>query len=507
MRGAVREMEPRRAASSQRDAPGRDDDAPAVERARLVDVLGRAARAGDKAAAIDAADALAAHRRAYVLHPVVAIGLDLAAAGFLVDAGLALRGARLVRGDGADAPGEAPGIAAVVLAARDRISDAERAYVVAEALRVCDVAGVSCQGFARAAALPAGPAPPPPATAAGSPALLGVDRAVVVVDSDHVVAFPFDAAAAAREVEAQLASRMAPAAAPRVAFALSAAPSPLQTLVVHVDAAGFGPARARADARFVVKSALVGAVGALAAAVAALAVLYQRRRARYVELKGSLVAAVSHELKTPLASMRLLVESLERRIVGDARATEYLGRLLKDVDGLTSLVEDLLGVHRLEKGKATLRKERVPLGALLDDVAAEARERAPRELDVEIEGAANVDLQADPDLLRMAVKNLVVNALQHNERTPISIKLRVVDGPVVAIRVKDNGVGVPSGEETRIFEEFHRARREGRASRGSGLGLTLVARAAAAHGGRARVVETGPSGSTFEITVPKGRPL
>ncbi|MBI1949305.1 MAG: HAMP domain-containing histidine kinase [Deltaproteobacteria bacterium] len=258
--------------------------------------------------------------------------------------------------------------------------------------------------------------------------------------------------------------------------------------------AGLAASRARVDATL----RAVGLAGAALTGGAVLLLALDRRRRRQVRsLRRDLIAAVAHELKTPLASLRLQADALERRLT-DGRSRSTLGRMQEDVDALESMVENVLCYGRVARGGVVLRETDV---ALLEQ-GREALERAQQEhpgLEVELCGD-DVSVRADGELLRLVLGNLVRNAWRHNARTDRRVSLAVAaDDGVVRISVRDNGTGIDPAERARIFRPFERALTP---SRGSGLGLALSREIAALHGGDVRLADSGPQGSTFVLELP-----
>jgi signal transduction histidine kinase len=240
----------------------------------------------------------------------------------------------------------------------------------------------------------------------------------------------------------------------------------------------------------------------LVAGVMALGYLTYRRRHRFLALKGDFVSAVSHELRTPLASIRLMAETLERRTRDVPGVRDYPARIVRDIDGLGFLVENILSFNRLSRGKWKPQRESVRLGDVVARLAAERDLWARRAAELTGDDLDRVVLRADRDLLKLLLTNLLRNACSYNERDPARVRLSAVPRPAGGwiVRVGDNGVGIPTAEHERIFDDFYRAR-EG-SERGSGLGLAICRKVMEAHGGSVRVAESSPAGTTFELCFP-----
>lgn len=276
----------------------------------------------------------------------------------------------------------------------------------------------------------------------------------------------------------------------------------LRDVWVDLEAPEWDASARRREERFVVKSVLLGISAALTLAIAALAVLAQRRKLRFVELKSDFVATVSHELRTPLASMRVMAETLERRLKGHPGAKDYPARLVREVDGLTLLVENILSFNRLDKGRWQRRDGDVPLTALEPALREEAERYPQAKVELTFEGFEGAVLRADRELLQLLFTNLLRNACKYNANDPVRVAF-TCDGRTV--RVTDNGVGIPPSQLANIFVEFHRLPgQRGRGGAGSGLGLALSRRIMALHHGTIDVERSSDEGTTFVMKFPAG---
>jgi len=224
-------------------------------------------------------------------------------------------------------------------------------------------------------------------------------------------------------------------------------------------------------------------------------------------LRRDLVAWAGHDLRTPLASIRLLVEALADGVVSDPETSQqYLVQARKQVDTLASLVDDLFQVSQLDAGGLTLRREPASLTDLLSDTiesfSGMAAQRGNR---LEGSAAPGIDpLEMDVQRMGRVLNNLIGNALRH---TPsgglISIRADREDG-FVRVTVQDNGEGIPPEDLAHIFERFYRGdKSRSRATGGSGLGLAIAKGIVEAHGGGISVQSQPGQGATFTFTVPK----
>ncbi len=231
------------------------------------------------------------------------------------------------------------------------------------------------------------------------------------------------------------------------------------------------------------------------AAVAAEAAALDRAN----ELRTALLSAVSHDLRTPLASIKASVSSLRTHdVVWSAEETaEFLAAIEDDTDRLNQLVGNLLDMSRLQTGVLELTRHAVAL----DEIVANALSSVgPSASGVDVDVPEDLPLAlVDPGLLERAVANLVVNALHWSPTgSPIQVAARMTV-PDLELRVSDHGPGVPLEARERIFQPFQRL--DDRRGTGVGLGLAIAKGFVEAMGGELLVEETPGGGSTFRILV------
>ncbi|WP_376793091.1 ATP-binding protein [Thermoflexus sp.] len=221
------------------------------------------------------------------------------------------------------------------------------------------------------------------------------------------------------------------------------------------------------------------------------------------ELKSDFIAAISHDLRSPLTYMRGFVTMLGMAGPLTSRQREYVEKIMSGIDQMTRLIEDLMDLKRIEEGIG--QRGICRLSDLIRDVFHEMRPHAMARglrmtLEVNGQGIAN----GDPIWLRRAITNLIDNAIKY---TPaggiISLGLCEQDQEIL-IWVKDSGIGIAPADQARIFEKFYRVRRKETAHvKGSGLGLALVKSIVEWHGGRIWVESQLGQGSTFYLAIPR----
>jgi two-component system, OmpR family, sensor kinase len=216
------------------------------------------------------------------------------------------------------------------------------------------------------------------------------------------------------------------------------------------------------------------------------------------------VANASHELRTPLAMLRTELELALRRPRSHDELEDALRSAAQEADRLSQLAEDLLLIARADQGALPIRAEHVSVGELFSTVADRFARRAhEREQDVDVR-LTSAFVEADPARIEQALANLVENALSHGAG-PIDL-FAVERDDVVELHVADAGAGFPDGFVDRAFDRFSRAD-EARSGDGSGLGLSIVALIAEAHGGSAGAANRAEGGADVWLALPRARVL
>jgi signal transduction histidine kinase len=229
-----------------------------------------------------------------------------------------------------------------------------------------------------------------------------------------------------------------------------------------------------------------------------------RRDAHLAELRTQFVSSVSHELKTPLTSIRMFAELLQMRET-DKERSGFLDTIVSESERLTRLLSNVLDFSRIERGQKTYRLQPAPLAEVVHAAARTVQYPLSQQgfsLDLNVcEDVPQVSL--DRDALQQAVLNLLTNAMKYSgESRHIGLRLCAESGNAL-IEVSDHGIGIPEQEQSRIFEKFYRARiPENLEISGTGLGLALVAHIVKAHGGSVDVKSRPGKGSTFSIRLP-----
>jgi two-component system sensor histidine kinase SenX3 len=240
------------------------------------------------------------------------------------------------------------------------------------------------------------------------------------------------------------------------------------------------------------------------------------REIRRNEQHDSFINAVTHELKTPIASIKLYLETLQRRELDPAQRQQFYGLMLDDTDRLLGTVEQVLKAGQLRMTRAKRQPVEFNFRELVNECMDLARTRhhlPPSALYWEAAApaaasdAAPITVHGDPEELRTAVANILDNAIKYSgDNVDVSVHIETLPyDNRVALRVRDRGIGIPAHELKRIFKRFYRVRgRPFSQAKGTGLGLFIVKSIARAHGGRV-FAESGGSapGTTVTFELPR----
>ncbi|MBS1962373.1 MAG: HAMP domain-containing histidine kinase, partial [Bdellovibrionales bacterium] len=238
-----------------------------------------------------------------------------------------------------------------------------------------------------------------------------------------------------------------------------------------------------------------------------------RERDDALQSRDEFLSIASHELKTPLTSLHLQLQTMSRALkkpeMSDEAKIARLGKGLavceKQSGKLAALLDELLDLTRIRLGKLTLNKERTDLTAISRDVTERFREEAKRsgsELR-HVEGDEPVVGNWDPTRLDQVVTNLVSNAIKYGNGRPAEIRISKPGGNAARIEIRDEGMGIPPDMLDKIFQRFERAV-EGDSISGLGLGLYITRQIVEAHGGAITVESRVNGGSIFRVDLPIG---
>jgi len=231
------------------------------------------------------------------------------------------------------------------------------------------------------------------------------------------------------------------------------------------------------------------------------------REIRRNEQQDSFLNAVTHELKTPIASIRLYLETLQSRGIDDEQRREFYRIMLEDADRLLATVEQVLKAGEARQGSRQEHWQEVDFAKIVGETAelARLRHNLPQQtMRFGAEARGELLVMGKPEELRTAVFNLFDNAIKYSgEQKDIVVDLSTADRDTIVLSIRDRGIGIPRPELKRIFSRFYRVPNSGQV-KGTGLGLFIVRAVARRYGGDAYAESEGEGrGSTFTISLPR----
>lgn len=211
--------------------------------------------------------------------------------------------------------------------------------------------------------------------------------------------------------------------------------------------------------------------------------------------------AVTHELKSPLASIKLYIQTILKRDLGEEQRKQFLANSLKDIERLDDLVENVLIATKLDGIRPNFPKEDVNLTDLIEQVATRLQVHTCSTHVIKTELEPDVHIRADKFALTNVVTNLIENAVKYSPTCGNVDVILARNNGQITFKVVDQGVGIPDAEKKRIFNKFYRLGQEDtRKTKGTGLGLYIVKTVLEKHDARIVVRNNEPQGSIFEVT-------
>ncbi|PCH96107.1 MAG: two-component sensor histidine kinase [Bacteroidetes bacterium] len=213
--------------------------------------------------------------------------------------------------------------------------------------------------------------------------------------------------------------------------------------------------------------------------------------------------AVTHELKSPLASIKLYMQTMQKHDLDDQKSSEILENVLNETNRLTSLVDNILLSSQIESDNYLLIKEEVNMSRLTNDILDNfALHPVKEKVSIDRNIQSEVMLSADFNAMNSIVINLVDNAVKYsNDATKVLVELTTGDSEVI-LTVKDEGQGISDAEKSKVFDKFYRQENEStRKTQGTGLGLYILKYLVEQHGGAISLTDNDPKGSIFAVTL------
>ena len=227
-----------------------------------------------------------------------------------------------------------------------------------------------------------------------------------------------------------------------------------------------------------------------------------KKERKLMEQKKNFLLSVTHELKSPLASIKILLQTIQKRDLTKAQILDFIDKSLLDVERLDDMVENMLLASKIDNRSYTFPKAQFNLSVLVDSIVNRLQitkcDCNQQIINAEIE--PKIEITGDKFALTSVVTNLVENAVKYSKPCmAVDVKLFQKDGKVF-FQVADHGIGISDSEKTRIFDKFYRVGSEDtRNTKGTGLGLYIVKEVLDKHQASIRVKDNRPAGSVFEV--------
>ena len=217
--------------------------------------------------------------------------------------------------------------------------------------------------------------------------------------------------------------------------------------------------------------------------------------------QSNFMLSITHELKSPIAAVKLNLETIRRRKLEEDTQNMIVDRCINETDRLNDLCNNLLLASQMESKHFTSTQEIIALKPIIEDSAKTFSNRSKHQITIELE---DTNINADPFLIKLAINNLLENAIKYSlPGTEVTIKLEEQEDSVI-LSIADEGGGIPNEEKEKIFKKFYRVGNENsRKTKGTGLGLFLTAQIVQLNKGTISVRDNEPLGSIFEINFPK----
>lgn len=235
--------------------------------------------------------------------------------------------------------------------------------------------------------------------------------------------------------------------------------------------------------------------------------IYWRRQATLNKAQKDFINQVTHELKSPLASIQLHLETIQLRQPDAAKLQEFIQRMQLDSDRLDGLINNLLTANRIEHKATTLNLQHESLSQTVNNWIDRENNNFPAEGSFKWEIEPGLTAKLETDALETVLRNLLENAILYADGNPTVLITLYRDGEMGHIKFSDQGKGIPVKYQKKVFRIFYRLRHSGTTIRGSGLGLFIVRNVIRLHGGKVWIESSGDgTGTTFHLLIPLLRP-
>jgi signal transduction histidine kinase len=231
--------------------------------------------------------------------------------------------------------------------------------------------------------------------------------------------------------------------------------------------------------------------------------LYWKKQSALVREQHQFISQVTHELKSPLASLQLHLETLRRHQLSPERQAAFLETMLSDAGRLNGLIDNLLSANRVDQKHWLLDLQTIDFSAFVEKYFRARQFTLPKAGKLSLEITPGIHADIDRDAMETVLRNLLENAILYSDRSPDITVTLTSDADKCTLDFADRGRGIEINEQKKIFNMFYRIRRKKENIRGTGLGLFIVHATVRRHHGQVKVESKGPGeGTTFRIILP-----
>lgn len=273
--------------------------------------------------------------------------------------------------------------------------------------------------------------------------------------------------------------------------------SELSDLPISINKPSWNKAKQRQKLYFSIKVLLLLLLVALVIIAYRALQLRIERKQNYLKLRENFVNLVSHELKTPLSSIRLMAETLSKRLLKGQEPRDYPNRILMEADRLWIMVDNVLSFNRIQADMLTLNDESVNLYQLIENLLDEINENLSISVLVKNGIEEYINIYIDKLLISLVLKNLIINAVKYNKQSQVKL---IFDFNVKSniLFMTDNGIGISEADKTKVFEDFYRCKKTQNQS-GTGIGLSVSKKIMQLHDGDLSIKASSSEGTTWAL--------
>ena len=229
-----------------------------------------------------------------------------------------------------------------------------------------------------------------------------------------------------------------------------------------------------------------------------------RKEIELSESQNNFMLSVTHELKTPLTSIQLALQTLSSRKLSSVKTQSLVDKAISENDRLKILIDNIIHASSIENKGLTLDKSELDLKMILSQIVKKSNQRLEKPL-VNLDFEGSVKLIADKFMIETSIINIIENAIKYGGEHQIDVVVKMKDNRCL-ISVTDQGPGIIENEQSNIFDKFYRiGNEETRTKKGSGLGLYIAKQFIELHNGNIQYIRNKPSGSIFTISIPNGK--